>query len=293
MKKEVRIGVFALIIIAASLIMFEFLRGKDIFSRNSTYHIIYESVDGLGVSTAVTVGGFQAGSVTGIAYNRDTRDYTVTVGISRQFDIPEDSRMEVYSSDLLGTKKIRVVLGCSDISAASGDTLEGGFEADMLTSIAGSIGPVLTRLDTLVSGLNTTVASVNAILNEESRSDIRQAIARINRSAGELSSLLGALNESTPEINGIIGRLHSISMNVDSASASFTASAGNVETLTASLAEARIGETVDSLRSLVLKLQSPDGTVGRLLNDDSLYNAVTALACDLDSLVNGIKKDPK
>lgn len=107
MRIEVKTGLYAVIIIAATLFIVEFLRGKDIFSKNNTYYIIYPSVDGIEVSTAVTVGGFSAGRISEIQYNRESADYTVQVSISRQFSIPEDSKMVIYSSDILGTKKIK------------------------------------------------------------------------------------------------------------------------------------------------------------------------------------------
>ena len=92
MRKEIKTGLFAVIVLAVVLFMIEFLKGRDIFSRNNTYYIIYPSVEGLSVSTGVTVGGYAAGIVSNIAYNRQTMDYTVSASISREFEIPEDFR---------------------------------------------------------------------------------------------------------------------------------------------------------------------------------------------------------
>ena len=108
MRKEIKTGLFAVIVLAVALFMIEFLKGKDVFSRNNTYYIIYPSVEGLSVSTGVTVGGYAAGIISDIEYNRQTMNYTVSASISREFDIPKDSYIEVYSSDILGTRKLRV-----------------------------------------------------------------------------------------------------------------------------------------------------------------------------------------
>ena len=293
MRIEVKTGLYAVIIIAATLFIVEFLRGKDIFSKNNTYYIIYPSVDGIEVSTAVTVGGFPAGRISEIQYNRESADYTVQVSISRQFSIPEDSRMEIYSSDILGTKKIKVAAGTSSVPASAGDTLTGGFEADMLSTLAGSISPVAAGLDTLIQNLNTAVTSVNLLLSESNREQVSALLSTLSSTADDLSALSGTLRDRSPEISDIILRLNSISAALDSAAASAGNTLANAEEITAGLRDAGLGAAVDSIRILTGRLQDPSGSIGRLITSDSLYNSITRLSNDLDSLIRGIKEDPK
>ena len=293
MRIEVKTGLYAVIIIAATLFIVEFLRGKDIFSKNNTYYIIYPSVDGIEVSTAVTVGGFPAGRISEIQYNRESADYTVQVSISRQFSIPEDSRMLIYSSDILGTKKIKVAAGTSSVPASAGDTLTGGFEADMLSTLAGSISPVAAGLDTLIQNLNTAVTSVNLLLSDSNREQVSALLSTLSSTADDLSVLSGTLRDRSPEISDIILRLNSISAALDSVAASAGNTLANAEEITAGLRDAGLGAAVDSIRILTGKLQDPSGSIGRLITSDSLYNSITRLSNDLDSLIRGIKEDPK
>lgn len=293
MRIEVKTGLYAVIIIAATLFIVEFLRGKDIFSKNNTYYIIYPSVDGIEVSTAVTVGGFPAGKISEIQYNRESADYTVQVSISRQFSIPEDSRMVIYSSDILGTKKIKVAAGTSSVPASAGDTLTGGFEADMLSTLAGSISPVAAGLDTLIQNLNTAVTSVNLLLSDSNREQVSALLSTLSSTADDLSVLSGTLRDRSPEISDIILRLNSISAALDSVAASAGNTLANAEEITAGLRDAGLGAAVDSIRILTGRLQDPSGSIGRLITSDSLYNSITRLSNDLDSLIRGIKEDPK
>ena len=286
MRKEIKTGLFAVIVLAVALFMIEFLKGKDIFSRNNTYYIIYPSVEGLSVSTGVTVGGYAAGIVSDIVYNRQTMDYTVSASISREFDIPKDSYIEVYSSDILGTKKLRVRMGTSSVMASSGDTLRGCVEADMLSSVTGS-------LDSLMRSIGTTVESVNLILDEENRAEVRQLLKRLNSTAGNLDRVSAMLQSKSPDIETLLSNLSSISTTLDSAATAINGTAANAEAITASLKEADLTGMTDSIRSLAGRLQDPDGSIGKLMSSDSLYNALTALSNDLDSLVNNIRKDPK
>lgn len=293
MRKEVRIGLFAAAVTAAAVFTVEFLKGKDIFSKTDTYYIIYPSVDGVDVSTAVTVGGYTAGRVSDVEYNPETMNYTVTVSVSREFTFPDDSRMEVYSSDIMGTRKIRIAAGSSNTTAESGDTIRGVIEPDILSSLAGSIEPVAAGLDTLVRGLNRTVESVNLILDENSRDRINSILGNMEAITENLSLTASTFRDKNPEIRQIITRLSSISARLDSAAVSAAGTLDNAEAVTASLRDARIGETVESIHSLVLKLQDPSGSLGRLIVSDSLYNSLTQLSNDLDSLVRKIEDDPK
>lgn len=286
MRKEIKIGAFAVIVLAVALFMIEFLKGKDIFSRNNTYYIIYPSVEGLSVSTGVTVGGYAAGVISDIAYNRQTMDYTVSASVSREFDIPEDSFIEIYSSDILGTKKLRVKMGSSPVMATSGDTLRGCMETDMLSSVTGS-------LDSLMRSIGTTVESVNLILNEENRAEFRLLLKRLNSTAGNLEKISAMLQSKSPDIETLLSNLSSISATLDSAATAISGTAANAEAITASLNEADLKGMTDSIRSLAGRLQSPDGSIGKLMRSDSLYNTLTALSSDLDSLVNSIRRDPK
>ncbi len=286
MRKEIKTGLFAVIVLAVVLFMIEFLKGRDIFSRNNTYYIIYPSVEGLSVSTGVTVGGYAAGIVSNIAYNRQTMDYTVSASISREFEIPEDSYIEIYSADILGTRKLRVRMGSSSVMASSGDTLRGCMETDMITSITGS-------LDSLMKSIGTTVESVNLILDEENRSEVRQLLKRLNNTAGNLDKVSAMLQSKSPDIETLLSNLSSISTTLDSAVTAISGTAANAEAVTASLREADLAGMTDSIRSLAGRLQDPDGSIGKLMDSDSLYNALTALSNDLDSLVNNIRKDPK
>ena len=293
MRKEIKTGLFAVIILAATLFTVEYLKGKDVFSKTTTYYIIYPSVDGLEVSTAVTAGGYQAGRVSGLSYNRESMDYTVEVSISREFAVPADSRMEVYSADIMGTRKIRLMAGSSQKMASEGDTLQGSIEPDMIASLVGSISPAVRNLDSLISNLDRTVTSVNLILGNENRRRIENILKHLETMSADLESTASVIKEKSPEINGILTNLHSISSSLDSAAASAAVMLTDAEAVTASIRDAGLDSTIESIHSLVLKLQDPSGSVGRLMTSDSLYNSLTRLSNDLDSLVQGIKQDPK
>ena len=190
--------------------------------------------------------------------------------------------MEVYSADIMGTRKIRLMAGSSQKMASEGDTLQGSIEPDMIASLVGSISPAVRNLDSLISNLDRTVTSVNLILGNENRHRIENILKHLETMSADLESTASVIKEKSPEINGL-----------DSAAASAAVMLTDAEAVTASIRDAGLDSTIESIHSLVLKLQDPSGSVGRLMTSDSLYNSLTRLSNDLDSLVQGIKQDPK
>ena len=131
------------------------------------------------------------------------------------------------------------------------------------------------------------------VLDEENRTGIKETIESINNSAKALSMITAGISGKSPEIENILQNLSSMTDRLDSASSSIEAAAVNAEIITASLKDAPIQKTADSIYSLVSRIQNPDGSIGKLLVSDSLYNSLTRLSNSLDSLVSDISRDPK
>ena len=71
MKKisnEVKIGVTALITILVFIWLYNFLKGKDLFSRTAHYYVVYDKVGGLAESSPVEVNGYKVGVVQSIKF---------------------------------------------------------------------------------------------------------------------------------------------------------------------------------------------------------------------------------
>ena len=66
-----------------------------------------------------------------------------------------------------------------------------------------------------------------------------------------------------------------------------------VGSIVGKLDEADIIGVIESFKSLLEKMDDPDGTLGKLLVDDSVYNSFDELLNDVDSLVRKIEENPK
>lgn len=281
LRRETKIGIFVVLVLAVSFAMTEYLKGKDMFSNRNQFYVCYETVDGIGTSTAVTIGGYDAGKVTSVTYNPSDRNYLLGISVSKEYEIPSDSRVSAYSSDILGTRKLKIVYGVSGIPAKSGDTLDGVHESDLITGIVSSFAPTKERIDSLLVNLDRTVRNLNSFMDENMHEEIDGILSNLSATAGYLNSFTESLSAASPDINRI---MH----NVDTLSETLKAAAVPIEGTIASAKSA-----LDSIQDFILFLQNPDGSLGKLTTTDSLYNSIHSLTADLDSLVKRIEKDPK
>lgn len=293
MKKEIKIGIFACVVVMTTVFAIEFLKGRDLFSRDRVFYTCYDAVDGVGVSTQVTLQGYRVGEVTSIEYDKEKRKYNLEVIISRDYEIPSDSYLELYSMDLLGTKGLAVIMGDSPEFAQSGSRLEGTFRPDLLSTLASEVAPTKKAVDSLLANLNEAVSSVNLILDDNNRREIAGILSGVRRSVENLSSIMSGIESNMPDIESIISNLDSITTALDASSASFSNTISNAEEITMMIRESELKESIASFRQLLDQIQDKGGSIGKLLTTDSLYNSIYSLSKDLDSLVKRIEKDPK
>lgn len=293
MRKEVKLGIIACIIIAATFLAVDFLKGKDLFTNDIKLHTSYSSVEGLSVSTPVTIQGYKVGNITEMSYDPQQRIYNISFTVLSEFDIPNDSYLEVYSSDILGSKALRIILGNSAEYFTSGESIKGEIASDLIGKLTSELSSTKSQVDTLLTNLNKTVNSVNIILNKENTENIASVMEDLQRTMSDIAKISATIKNKTPEIESLITNFESVSNTIAASSESISKTLENAEQITSAITEAQISESINSLKNLLDGLQNESGTIGKLLTSDSLYNSITSLSSHLDSLVTKIEKDPK
>lgn len=293
MRKEVKLGIIACIIIAATFLAVDFLKGKDLFTNDIKLHTSYSSVEGLSVSTPVTIQGYKVGNITEMRYDPQQRIYNISFTVLSEFDIPNDSYLEVYSSDILGSKALRIILGSSAEYFTSGESIKGETAADLIGKLTSELSSTKSQVDTLLTNLNKTVNSVNVILNKENTENIASVMEDLQKTMSDIAKISATIKNKTPEIESLITNFESVSNTIAASSESISKTLENAEQITSAITEAQISESINSLKNLLDGLQNESGTIGKLLTSDSLYNSITSLSSHLDSLVTKIEKDPK
>ena len=178
MRKEIKIGIYAVVILLAAWAGIRFLSGADIFGRNRTYVVRYEQVNGLQNAAAVVISGVKVGQVTDVAVNLEQGGVDVNITVDSAFDIPADSRAMMFSAGLMGGKSIEIVLGSSTEILKNGDAIQGGVTPDMFEMVGAELGDIKVQVSALIENLNNTVCGVDSLIDNNAKS-ITSAVANL------------------------------------------------------------------------------------------------------------------
>lgn len=293
LKKEHKIGLFAILIIAGTYFLINFLRGKDLFNKKNEFYAIYESVDGIAKSGPVYIRGLKVGIIEKITYDQVADRFIVKFSVNSSYSFGNASVAELYSSDILGGKAIRIDLKESASLAVPGDTLASAVAPDLVSMLTTELMPIKDQASVLLVNLNTAVTNINEILDTDTKSDITAAISSLRKTAENAEKITSSLNGKMPEIDEFISNLNKLGENLSNTGEDMESSMNNINEVTRQIREAQLQETLTSLGELIDKIQQKDNSVGMLLNDPSLHDNLTRLIKSADSLVTKISENPK
>jgi phospholipid/cholesterol/gamma-HCH transport system substrate-binding protein len=275
------------------------LRGNDIFSGSNKFYAVYKSVDGLSVSKPVLVNGFPIGHISNMRLGLDGRT-TVELKIASQYKVPVNTLAKLVSTDLLGNKAILFELGDSKEYAENKDTLR----ADIQGSLAESLQPIQTKAENLMTKLDSSLTSINKILNPNFQKNVDRSFASIANSletlegtTKKLDYLVGA---QTVHINSIFANADAVSSNLKTSTAHLTGMSTNLERASNDIANSNIKQTLDNankavadLQETINKINTNKGSLGLLMNDDKLYKNLQDASNNLNLLFIDVKANPK
>ena len=293
MSKELKIGVFVVTVLVASFFLINYLRGEDIFNKEMEVTSRYDTVEGLVASAPVYIKGYKAGKVSEVAYDAEKEDFVVTCSISKEFRIPSDSKMTIYSVDIMGGKGIRIDLGSSDTPAEDGSMLVPAFEAGLMDGLAEGIAPLLEKVNSTMDSLAVTVSGVNRMLSEDNQKNISSTLAHLDRTMANLNALSASVQGKSGEIESVIDNMSGLSAKLGDIASQVDTTLSGVNTFVDTINASDIDGLLTSVRNLLENINDPDGTVGQLINNDSMYNSVDSLLSDIDELVRKIQENPK
>src|SRR5574344_1441127 len=111
MKREIKIGIFAVTMLVCAWAGIRFLSGIDIFSRNVDYYAAYDQINGVQAASPIMIKGVKVGSVSDISFDEKTNNVVLRFTVKRQYRIPTNSEAKIYSNGIMGSKAIEIILG--------------------------------------------------------------------------------------------------------------------------------------------------------------------------------------
>lgn len=292
-SKEFKIGVFVVVVLTASFFVINYLRGKDIFNKEIEIVSEYSNLEGLVESAPVFIKGYKVGKVSEVAYVPEEEMFKVTCSVKKEFRIPSDSKMTIYAVDIMGGKGVKIDLGSSEIALEDGGYLAPAFEAGLLDGLAAGLEPLMSKVTNTIDSLSVTVAGINAILSKANVASLSRTIIHLEKTMADVNGIANSVNGKSDEIAEFIDNLESLSDKLASVMVSADTLIGGANEFVATLNESDIEGLVISFRNILDKINDPDGSIGKLLVDGSVYDSIDELLTDVDILVKKIQENPK
>ena len=292
-SKEFKIGVFVITVMVASFFVINYLRGKDIFNKEIEIVSYYDNVEGLVESAPVFIKGYKAGKVIDVAYQPAVESFKVVCSVRKEFRIPSDSRMTIYAVDIMGGKGVKIDLGASIECIEDGGELSPAVEAGLLDGLASGLEPLMAKVGNTLDSLTVTVSNINAMLSESNKASLSNTIVHLEKTMESVNGIARAIDGKSSEVTAFIDNLESLSYKLGSMVEKADSLVGGASEFMATLNESDIEALVTSFNSLLENINDPDGTVGKLLSDGSVYDSIDELLSDVDVLVKKIQENPK
>ena len=297
MSKEIKVGLLAIVAIAALVIGFNFLRGSNLFSSASTYYATYPNVEGLNVGAPVILNGIKVGQVKNLQLQPD-KGNVVRVALEMQEGVVlGDSTLASHGGTLLGSKTISLALGRNSKIFKGGEELR--TQSD--TGIAGLATALQARALPVLSSLDSTLRHVNSIINKDAQTNIQGTLLSARNSTEALQRLI---ESNQRNINQITSNLVQMSSALNKTTTKLDRIAVNFSQLSDSLKDAPVGPALRRLNATMAEAQSTvaslnralndkNSSMGKLLNDSTLYNNLTATTASSNDLLVDFKANPK
>jgi phospholipid/cholesterol/gamma-HCH transport system substrate-binding protein len=305
---EVKTGVLGIVALALFIFGFNFLKGKGVFSGNNTYYAVYNDANGLTPSSFILLKGINIGNVREIYLSKKhPGKIEVAFSISKEYKIPTDSKVNIISSDLLGTKALNINTGTATTYLNDLGFINTEYKPGFMDEIGDNVKPIITKVDGTVANannaittINGTVSNINSLIDAQTKANLQQSISRLNASVADFNLLSSSLAEQRGKIASVVNSLDVFAKNLNSNNAAINSTLANIKSTTDQLNKADIAGTVNNLKSTLgqldntlAKINNNQGSVGMLINDKKLYNDLQASLHSLDALLADLKNNPQ
>lgn len=298
--KNMRSMKVAIFCIAALIVFYlgaSFLKGLNVFSHKAYYYAVMDNIGNLHESTNVTINGYPIGKVTNLKIlNTNPVRICAEIMVTEKIDIPKDSRFEIVQTDVLGGMAVNVIPGSSNVMARSGDTLSSRLAPGLFDGIGGikdQLASVMASVDTIGLALKSAFMPDDPA---NGAATLKSTLTNLETSTKHLSQILVS-NE--PHVNEMVSKLNRFSTTLDDASPKLNAVIENLNNISDSVAQSNIKalftdaqQAVSNINQVTDKIERGEGSVGQLMNNDSLYNNINKAVESLDNLINDLKAHP-
>lgn len=279
-SREIKIALTTLVAIVIIYLGIMFLKGIKLAKTDNVYVVVMEDVGGLALQAPVLSNGLEIGVVKGLTFNTRTRLVEAAIELDKGYSVPRGTTATL-SKDMLGAPKLKLLPASgADGFLAQGDTIYGYPMIDLMET-AGDLMPTLAtmllRVDSILATLNTLVASPTL---PQTLDNLQCATNNLRTTTDQLNDLL------SHDMPALMGRVDAIGANLQETT-------GQLTQVDLAAMGASVQATMDEMQRFTTRLNSDEGSLGRLMADPSLYNNLDSTMLNASRLLEDLRLHPK
>ena len=276
---EVRVGIFVLLAVAAFVTVLFMMTDPAVLRGRYKVSTVVDNALGIRRGDPVQMRGVNIGRVHNFALKDDSVE--IVLEVDGQWDIPADSRTRLGSAGLLGGTTVEVIPGASTASVGEGMVIPG----------VGGGAPLMDTAGELAVDAQAVLARINEALTDETVTGIESSVGELRDLLGTLSTLASA--QST-QINELTTSLNRSAANIEGATPELSRTLARADSAMIGLnaVSVRMRSATTSLDGILARMAAGEGSMGKLIQDDSLYVALTNAAASIEALTTDIKENP-
>ena len=292
LSKEIKTAVLVISGILLFIFIFNYLKGENVFDSSKKISAIYENVEGLAPSAAVTINGHTIGKVQSIEFKGDGSGLLrVTMLISDDFPFSVNSEAQLYEAGLIGGKAIAIIPSFDSYALVqSGDVLRSKVKPGLTDLVNQRLTPLQEKIEKMMVSADQLLINLNEVFDVQSKENIKLSIAELSTTISSFKTTSESLNslveDNKPAIGETILNFSKISKDLSSVSESLSES--DIDLIMLDLKS-----TISSFDLLLKNIENGDGSFGKFIKDDRLYVNLQGATKQLEELLNDMKLNPK
>lgn len=293
MKKEVKVGLFAIAVLLVGWGVARMLKGAEIFSNSYTYYAYYTQVGGIQPASHVMISGVKVGSVVDVKLNEDpSKGVELTLSINKQYRIPTDSKAEIFSDGLMGGKAVKILYGSSSEFTPNKGTIQSKESVDLMDMASTELTGLLEKVKGIMDNLAVTLNGINGLMAQNTET-ITHIMSNVDGLTGNVNSMLA--NEKQ-HLEQAFASLSEFSKALGDNASEVDAIIDNMSAFSGKLAESNlvteIEGVVNNLNDVLASVNDKNGSIGKMLSDAELYDNLTSASNNLSVLLEDLKENP-
>lgn len=262
---ETRLGIFAVLVVIAALLIMETLGGIAFFQRGYHLSALFSTVQELKAGDSIKMAGVEVGHVEKIALENNR--VRVMMKLNSGTVVKTDSRAAIRFTGLMGQNFVAIDFGSPDAPQAVDGAVLATVEQPDLNAIMAKLNDAATGIQNMTKSF--TGDTINNLLGP--MTDL------IRQNSGHLSATISNVETISSQIasgQGTVGKL----IYTDTLYNSALNTVSNLQ------------DTVAAARQVVNGVNEGRGTIGKLVTDETLYHATTASMTNLNQILQKVNQ---